>query len=291
MSAPPKARRGSGGAAGGGRARAPRRRGPGPGCDQRILARRQAVARSRARRRRRLLLSGVALLALAAAALAFARSPLFAIGDVRVVGLDGSAAAQVRAAAGIAPGQNLLWADLRAARDRVQGLAWVRAAHLRRVPPSTVTITVEPRIPVAVVRVATGAWLVDADGVVVSGGARETLPTVEAPDSVLPEPGRPVSDTALRSALAVHTRLPADLRVQVDRYEASGQRGLRLHLRPNPTAAAPDGVWVRFGAPERVADKARVLRVLLEQAASANTPALGEIDVRAPDNPVLVPAG
>ncbi|MDQ3974296.1 MAG: hypothetical protein M3276_08170, partial [Actinomycetota bacterium] len=93
-----------------------------------------------------------------------------------------------------------------------------------------------------------------------------------------------------RSALAVHTQLPADLRVQVDRYEASGERSLRLHLRPHPTTAAPDGVWVRFGAPQRVADKARVLRLLLGQAASAHGPTLGEIDVRAPDNPVLVPA-
>ncbi|MDP8969018.1 MAG: FtsQ-type POTRA domain-containing protein [Actinomycetota bacterium] len=266
--------------------------------DERIRARRLEVGRANARRRRRRACSLLGVLVLAVSAVAAARSPLFAIGDVRVAGVNGQAAGQARAAAGILPGQNLLWADLHGARERVRALAWVREAQIRRVPPSTVEIAVLPRIPVAVVLAADGAWLVDADGVVVAGGARDGLVAVEAPNSVLPAPGRPSSDAAVANALSVHTQLPADLRAQVDRYDASGPRSLRLHLRLGPASGlSQTGLWVRFGAAERVPDKARVIRALLEQAvgqsqltAGGSSPAIAEIDVRAPDNPVLLPA-
>src|SRR5690606_39575827 len=60
-------------------------------------------------------------------------------------------------------------------------------------------------------------------------------------------------------SLAVHLELPGPLRAQVDRYEASSERSLRLHLLDSD-------VWVRFGRAERVEDKARVINLLLDQA-------------------------
>ncbi|HEY8338937.1 MAG TPA: FtsQ-type POTRA domain-containing protein [Egibacteraceae bacterium] len=278
---------------------APRRRGgappprtaPRPPVDERILARRRAVAREAMRRRRRWALSIVALVLLAAGAAAVARSPLFAIREVRVTGVETAAQADlVRTAAGIAPGENLVAVDLGAAAARVEELAWVREAALRRDLPSVVTVEVTPRVPVAVVLVGGGAWLVDGDGVVVGGGAREGLPVIDAPASVLPGVGEEVSDAAISNALAVHTQLPSSLAARAERYDAPSERGLRVLV---------DGVWVRFGPAERVADKAAVIETLLRQvreqqeraAAEPGTPVpqVAEIDVRAPDNPVLVP--
>jgi len=260
--------------------------------DARIRARRAQVVRQRLRRRRRVTLSVVGLLLLAVAAVAVARSPLFAIAEVRVLGVAGEAQAAVREEAGLRPGDNLLAADLRDAADRVEALPWVHTAGARRLPPSTVEVRVVVRQPVMVIRLPDAAWLVDAGGVVVAGGSRPGLPEVLAPHSVVPGVGGEVRDAALRNALDARARLPVDLRAVIERYEAPSARDLRLRLR--------GGVVVRFGAAEDVEAKARSVLLLLEQArvqAGRREPGTGgerrlgvaEIDVRAPDNPVIVP--
>lgn len=267
------------------------RRAPHPPVDARILARRRSVAREAMRRRRRWLLSLAALVLLAVGAVAVVRSPLFAIREVRVSGVETAAEADlVRTAAGIRPGENLVAVDLGAAADRVEDLAWVREAILTRELPSVVAVSVTARVPVAVVLVGGGAWLVDGDGVVVAGGTREGLPVIDAPSSVLPGVGEQVSDVAVTTALAVHTGLPDTLAARITHYDAPSERGLRARV---------DGLWVRFGPAERIADKAAVVETLLaqvreqqERAAAepgAPVPQVAEIDVRAPDNPVLVP--
>jgi cell division protein FtsQ len=215
-------------------------------------------------------------------------SPLFAVDEVRVTGLEGERAALVDRLAAVSPGERLLSVDLDAIRDDVIGLPFVREVAVTRVPPSTIQIAVVPRVPVVAVAVPGASWLLDADGVVVAGGVGEGLPVVDAERSVLPGPGVEVSDAAVRNAVEVHVGLPGPLRAQIDRYDAPSERGLRLHL-------AEDDIWVRFGVAERVPAKAQVIGLLLdqarEQAARAGRSDLGvaELDVRAPDNPVLVP--
>lgn len=254
--------------------------------DERLRARRRQVARDRARRRRRVTLSVVALLLVTAAAVALARSPLFDIAEVRVVGARGEEAREIADAAAVRPGDNLLAVDLDSAAARVADLPWVRDAELRRIPPSTVEVRAVRREAIAVVRVDSGAWLVDAEGVLIAGGAQEGLVEMHAPNSMLPGVGVRVSDAALRNAIAVHNGLAGPLRAAVERYEAPSERGLRLHLG--------GGIVVRFGSAERIGAKARSMELLLEQvdARADRDEDVGtvEIDVRAPDNPVLVPA-
>lgn len=269
-----------------------------PAMDARLKARRDRVAHARRQRRRRVVGSLAILVALAGTAVAVAMSPLLDIAEVRVTGVDGDRREEVRAAARVEPGENLLAADLGAADARVEELPWVRAAVVRRVPPSTVELSVAPRTPVAVVRLADGVWLVDDEAVVVAGGGDDELPLIEAPNSVLPAAGQPVRDEAVVNALTVRARLPDEIRSRVTRYEAPSARGLRLEL--------VDGTIVRVGRAERMAEKAKAIALLLEQAASeegagldsgddagsatAEAPGIAEIDVRAPDRPVLVPA-
>lgn len=261
-----------------------------PPMDARIRARRHEVFRERARRRGRVTGSIVVLVVLVAIVVGVARSPLFAIVDVRVAGATPEQHDAVRQAAGLQPGDNVLLVDLGAAAERVQDLPWVRVADARRLPPSAVELRVVPREPVLVVRLPDASWLVDGEGVVVEGGARQGLIAVEAPHSVVPGVGAHVRDAALRNALSAHAQLPAELRARVQRYEARSARDLRLHLR--------GGVLVRFGVADDVAAKARSVKLLLGQARAhaQRRPSSGgegsgvaEIDVRAPDNPVLVP--
>jgi cell division protein FtsQ len=257
-----------------------------PPMDARIRDRRRAVARATARRRRRVTLSVLGLVALAAVAVAVARSPLLAITDVEVTGVTGEAADEVRAAAAVVDGENLLAADLAGAADRVRALPWVRDVAVRRVPPATVNVRVIPRQAAAVVRVGEAVWLVDAGGVVIGGGTRRDLVVIDAPNAVLPPAGVETTDAAVRGALAVHAALPEALRERVERYEAPRPRALRFQLSSPPVA-------VRFGAAERVDAKAAVILALLDQldAPAVELPPIAELDVRAPDNPVLLPAG
>lgn len=259
-----------------------------PQMHARFRDRRRAVVAAGVRRRRRIAGSIVAVLAIAAGALGLSYSPLFAVDEVRVEGVAGDRATAIRDLVAVIPGERLLSVDLEAIRADVLSLPWVREVEVARVPPSTVQVAIAPREPVLVVALPGSAWLIDAEGVVVAGGARDDLVVVAAPSSVLPGPGIEVSDAAVRNALDVHTGLPGPVRALVDRYEATSDRGLRLRL-------AEDGVWVRFGRAERIAAKAQVIGLLLEQAreqaALRGDDDLGvaEVDVRAPDNPVLVP--
>ena len=260
-----------------------------PQMDARIRARRRAVAEEQRRRNLRRLLSLAVVVALAAGAYAVTRSPLFEVDEVVIEGLTGERVDLVRRLAGIRPGERLLEVDLDAVRDDVERLPWVRSVDVARRPPSTISVAVDVRVPVAVVRLPETSWLLDGDGVVVGGGVDEDLVVIDAPSSVLPGPGVETSDSAVRNALEVHQSLPGPLRAQVDRYEAPSDRSLRLHL-------ADSDVWVRFGRAERVDDKAQVIGLLLEQAREQaqvqGRSGLGvaELDVRAPDNPVLIPA-
>ncbi|MGH8903655.1 MAG: cell division protein FtsQ/DivIB [Egibacteraceae bacterium] len=266
--------------------------------DARIRARRIQIQAARARKRRRWICSGAAVIVLAVAAVAVARSPLFAITEVRLVGVSGEQAVELRELTPIALGENLLTADLGHVEGRLQGLPWIRTVRAVRQPPSAVEIRVEVRRPVAAVRLAGELWTVDVEGVVLAPGGKPGLVEIDAPNSVLPRVGTAASDAAVRNALAVHAALPPRLSKVVDRYDAPSERGLRVHLMLSELSVAPPGdpsgvafgVWVRFGADERSDEKARVLDVLLEQVRRSSG-RIAEIDVRAPDNPVLVPAG
>jgi cell division protein FtsQ len=258
--------------------------------DERMRARRRRVRHEQARRRRRYVLSVLALVSITALGAVVVRSPLFELTDIRVTGASGDRAEAVRQASGLQHGENLLFADLDGARERVNGLAWVRDVAVRRVPPTVIEIHVAPREPVAVLRAGGGAWLVDIEGVVLAGGTREGLPEVSAPQALTPVAGAPLGDDAVANALAVHAALPGPLRALVARYDAPSVPGLRLLLDAGGGEADIDRVWVRFGAAERVDAKARVIGLLLDEARARDATAV-ELDVRAPDNPVLVPHG
>ncbi len=257
--------------------------------DDRIAARRAAVAHDRRRRRRRWLVSLGLLVALVSAGAAAVASPLFSIDAVVVQGASADREDDVREALGIGVGDNLALADTRAGAGAIADLAWVARAQVRRTPPATVEVTVTPRRPAAEVRLEDSAWTVDADGVVLAGGvSEEDTVRIDAPNSVLPGPGVALSDAAVANALAFHDALPDDLAGRVDRYDAPSERGLRMRL------TGPDGgqVWARVGAADDVERKAEVIEALLAQPDDrlrSEEDAVEELDVRVPSNPVLVP--
>jgi hypothetical protein len=254
---------------------------------QRFRDRRRALRDASVRRQRRLWGSVVALAVLAGCAAAAAYSPLFTIAEIRVTGA-GERAGEVREVVPVAPGENLLFADVPAADAAAERLPWVRDATVTRVPPSTLDVSVTVREPVAVVRVADASWLVAADGVLVGGGARDGLVRIDARAAALPSVGQPIEDADIRSALALQAGFPAPVRERVVRYEASPEGGLRVLVRLDDPEA--EGVWFRVGDSGGVEAKGLAIELILDRGRTDTALDLdgSEWDIRVPDRPVTV---
>jgi cell division protein FtsQ len=202
---------------------------------------------ARPRRRRRLVRSLVAVIAVVLVAVAVwlvGWSPVLAVRDVRVVGVDDPAAVQaVLDAASIPTGVPLVRIDTNAPQAAVGELPWVASVDVRRGWPSEVVVAVEVRTPVAVV--AGTSDVVDASGVSFTAldQAVAGLPTVRA------------TGDGLATAAAVLAALPPDLADRVVSATASSRDDVALTLR--------SGSLVRWGSDEQMQEKAQALRALL----------------------------
>jgi cell division protein FtsQ len=100
-------------------------------------------------------------------------------------------------------GLNILGLELGEWQERLQSSTWVEEATLRRVLPATVEVRIRERQPIAIGRVGSALYLVDAHGVVVDeygpAYAEFDLPMVDGLGSA--SPGKGVMDEA-RVALA-----------------------------------------------------------------------------------------
>jgi len=100
-------------------------------------------------------------------------------------------------------GRHILGIDLGEWQQRLQSSAWVEEATLRRVLPATIEVRIRERRPIAIGRVASALYLVDANGVVVDEYgptyADLDLPMVDGMGGA--GPGKGVMDEA-RVALA-----------------------------------------------------------------------------------------
>lgn len=267
---------------------------PASSMDARIANRRREVAAHLRRRRRRRIGVVVGALAVLGTVVGLAFTPAFAAQDVRVAGVTAERAVEVERAAAVEPGTPLVRVDTAAVERQVEALAWVRRADAHRSPPSAVAVVVAARVPVLTVRAADQAWQLDEEGVVVASGVVDGAPELDAPSAVIPAVGETVRDRTVLSGLQVHLGASEGMRALVDRYEVHGPRDVRGHLLlPD---GHPEGLWVRFGDAERMGRKSEVAELLLEQTRAqgvarrgAGPEAIAEVDVRAPDNPVLLP--
>jgi len=122
-------------------------------------------------------------------------APALRISHVVVQGHRFLKAADVLSRVRMLDGQNIVRADLEAARRRLLGSPWIAEATLRRQLPATIEIQIEERQPVALARLARGGLqIVAGDGTVLgpagSGQVGFDLPIVEGLTAV---PGRSLS--------------------------------------------------------------------------------------------------
>lgn len=249
---------------------------------ERAGARRAATRRpvpSRRRRRRpgrrtgwrpsrRLLLWGGAAVGLVVALLTLVLlTPVMSVRSVEVDGLSGATADTIRELADVEMGGPLARVDTDAIADRLRTLPELASVTVQRSWPSTVTLVVIERVPLAVVDRDGTQWLIDADGVLF---AQVTSPPAGLPALVVDAAGP--ADASTRAALDVLQVLPADILARVGRITATSADGVRLKLVGGRTV-----VW---GSAEDSARKAEVLAAVFGQPG-------GLIDVSSPEAVVI----
>lgn len=206
-----------------------------------------------ARRRWPWVLALVLVLALAGGATYVVRSTsIFAVREVAVTGAGERLTAEVQEAVAGELGTPLIRVDTAAVQAGVAGLADVAAVSVGRSWPHTLTVSVTPRVPVAVTNANGAWWLLDAAG----------LPYRSTPDKpakltpvelAAPGPG----DPATMAALCVVEALPAGLPSGVQAVRAESPYRVVLRLADQRSV-----VW---GDCSNSARKAAVLPVMLAQ--------------------------
>ncbi|GGP48915.1 cell division protein FtsQ/DivIB [Saccharothrix coeruleofusca] len=174
---------------------------------------------------------------------------LLGVRVVEVEGLVELEPAAVREAADIGPGEPLARLDVEAVTARVRELPRVADVRVERVLPGTVRLTVRERVPVAVLKSADGAHLVDSTG--------KDYATVAQEPAGLPELKVSGDRRATDAAVSVLIQLPEGLRDEVLAVSAGTGADVELTL----TA----GRQVRWGSAAETPRKAAVLEVLLSR--------------------------
>jgi cell division protein FtsQ len=176
-------------------------------------------------------------------------STWLAVEDIEVSGAQTVEPADIRARSGIDEGEPLVRVDLATAERRIGALAVVRSVSVTRQWPHDILISIEERVPIAVVEIGGRLRGMDADGVVFRDykKAPPGLPRVETAIGT--------TSAALKEAAQVISALPQSLSLLVDHVQVTTVDQISLVLK--------DGRTVFWGSAEESDTKAEVLTTLL----------------------------
>lgn len=91
-------------------------------------------------------------------------SPMFGVRTIAIRGNERARTADLLALCSSALASNIFRVDLERLRSELERNPWVRSASFRKVMPGTIEVTVQERLPAALVRFEGRAYLVDATG-------------------------------------------------------------------------------------------------------------------------------
>jgi cell division protein FtsQ len=228
------------------------------------------------------LLAGLALFACAAAAFVGAReTAVFAVDSVAVRGAPPAVARDVSKALVPLVGASLLKIDADTIAARLRDVPWVASATFDRSFPHTLTVTVRPERPVAVLRGGASAWLLSARGRVLQKlplRARPGLPRIWAGAAASPTVGSILGDT--KGGRAARTLAPLPwLRFPARVAAVSvGSDELTFVLR--------SGIELRLGDADDLKLKLAIARRVLARLGPAGPGAY--VDVSVPERPVAL---
>jgi cell division protein FtsQ len=185
-------------------------------------------------------------------------SARFAVRSVEVRG-DENVARAAAASIHLPANTSMLRAPLRLIEQQAEGCAAVREARASRALPDRVIVAVERREPIAVIRRADAAFLVDPNGVpfTVAGECGWGLPELSAPHLAAGALTSEAARAEIRDSLAVLRALGPDPRLRVTRLQLGRDGRIELIL--------DSGTAVYLGRPKDLGVKARLLVAVIEQ--------------------------
>jgi len=247
--------------------------------DPRFRQRLIEVRRVEGRRRLRVLLVLGGFIGFALLAWGLTRSPFLDVDHVRVTGTVHTTPAEITTASGIHKGLAMMDVDGTDATARLRAVPWILRASVERHWPSTVTITVVERLPVAAVPAKSGVAIIDTTGRVLVNAptAPPNLPMLLG----LPPAGPASTRIGGRGPdlLAVALAMPPQVAQRVTAVAAADSGQVELRLKPT-------GV-VRLGPPDQLADKMLATQTVLTQV---DLTRLAVLDVRVPASPAITRA-
>jgi len=239
-----------------------------------LVARRRAVRRARAVRIRRVVVAGVTLASLLYGGWALAHSRLFALDGIEVTGAQHVTRDQLLEAGRIRLGMNMLSIDPGTIARRLESLPIVDTAHVTRLYPSKLRITIAERIPAAALAVGDSEWLLDARGVAIAAveTAPRGLPVLRYGHPTPVVLGSPV-DGSVQAGLVVWAAVPAQLRARVASVDVTDDADIMLWL---------GSVRVELGDQSALADKFGALGAILSDSRGRT---LTDINLTSPTRP------
>lgn len=227
---------------------------------------RRFTRRSRNRRNGWLFAGGLVLfVALFVAGAVF--SPLMAVRDIRISGIERLDATAVQEALADLDGRPIAQVGKADIAERLQPFVLIQSWSLQVIPPSTIHVEIVERVPIGVVPAGSAVTVVDAAGVELwqEPAAPADLPVLESGG---------ISGAGFPAAAAVSLALTPEFRQQVATITAASMDDVKLALR--------DGTQVVWGSAEHSPHKAEVLAALV----AATGGAASHYDVSSPDNPI-----
>ncbi|MEZ0053911.1 cell division protein FtsQ [Mycobacterium sp. MAA66] len=193
-------------------------------------------------------------------------TPIMSVRHLVVTGLAAISQDEVEQAAAVKDGTPLLQVNTDAVAERIATIRRVASARVQREYPSTLRITVEERVPVAVKDFPDGPHLFDKNGVdFAAAPPPQGLPYLDTDN---PGPSDPPTEAALQVLLSLRPEVAS----QVARIGAPSVASLTLTLL--------DGREVIWGTTDRTEEKALKLGALLTQPGHT-------YDVSSPDLPTV----
>ncbi|MGZ4797424.1 MAG: cell division protein FtsQ/DivIB [Acidimicrobiia bacterium] len=229
--------------------------------DPRMRQRWVAARRAEGRRRLRILLGVVAFASVAVIAYVIAHSSVLGVDRVTVTGNGTVPIDRIRAAARIQDGAPLLFLDTGAVTRRLERLPTIAHAEVSTELPSTVSIRVTERVPIAWARAA-GAdpvAVLDADGRVIS---RVATPPPGLMRVTGVSPGAAGTRAPRSDAIRALAALPVRLRAMGERFGVT-KAGPVLVLVTNPVAEQ-----VRFGDASDIRQKSVAALAVIDSLAT-----------------------
>ena len=220
-------------------------------------------------------IAGGCLICVSIVGAALTSTPLFHAKSIAVEGEQHFSERQVLRIAGIDHDTNVFRLDEGAVRRRLERDPWIANAIVSTDLPSSISISVLERVPVAVALTEEdGRQLIAADGTPLGlAAAGSSLPEVR----LVGEPGQPgPAFDAVTAGASVAGRMPPAIRQQVELVVIGSDGTITLHLT--------DGVTVTYGGPDEFEAKAEAIAAILAYADDQGR-ALMSIDVTAPAAP------